>query len=157
MRIPCLSCVLGVVMGVALATGAAKAAAPAYRCELNGATVYSDKPCGAGKQTEIAIPEGPSTADRAASLRRQKADEANAHSMRAQRERKENKDDAARKKDDAERARHARLCAKLATKIKLGRADLYPSGARQLATRKARLHRAEEDYAATCGKLDALK
>ena len=140
-----------------LATSGIAGAAGAYRCEIDGKVIYSDAPCSAGKQTEIATPAGPSSADRAEALRRQKADAANAHVMQTQRERKEKKDDAVRKKDDAEHARHARSCAKLAAKIKLGRAELYPAGRRQLATRQTRLHHAEEDYAATCGKLDALK
>lgn len=133
------------------------AAAEVYRCESGGVIVYSDKPCVSGVQKQVAVPAPPSASERATAEERQRSDAAKALAMRKQREREERVDASARKKGDAERLRQQRNCRRLAERIRRERAELATSAMRRPATKRTRLHRTEEDYAADCGGLDSLK
>ena len=133
------------------------ATAEVYRCESGGAIVYSDKPCASGVQKEVAVPAPPSSAERAAAEKRQRADEAKALAMQKQREHDEHADASARRKSDAERLRQQRNCKRLAARIRRERDELAAGTVRRPDTKRTRLHHAEEDYAADCGRLEALK
>ena len=146
-----------VLPGLTAMVFALPAAAEVYRCESGGATVYSDKPCTSGVQKELAVPAPPSAAQRAAAEKRQRADQAKALAMQKQREHDEHADASARKKSDAGRVRQQRNCKRLAARIRRERDELAAGTGRRAATKRTRLHHAEEDYTADCGKLEALR
>ena len=133
------------------------ATAEVYRCESGGAVVYSDKPCASGVQKQVDVPPPPSAGDRAAAEKRQRADEAKALAMQKQREHDEHADASARRKSNAERLHQQRNCKRLAARIRRERDEMASGAIRRPSTKTTRLHHDEEDYAADCGRLDALK
>ena len=133
------------------------AAAEVYRCESGGAVVYSDKPCASGVQKQVDVPAPPNASDRAAAEKRQRADETKALAMQKQREREEHAAASARGKSDAQRLHQQRNCKRLAERIRRERDELAAGAIRRPGTKTTRLHRDEENYAADCGRLEALK
>lgn len=143
---------LAVIASCAIAGTATAASAAAYRCEVDGKTLYSDKPCGAGKQSDVAIDtEGPSAADRAAAAARLRSDKAEADAMQRNREKRERIEPVSTRAV-SERSKQVNACGKLAVRAKRAHEDYDIAGPREQIKKRVRMLRADEDYAALCKK-----
>ena len=124
----------------------------AYRCEVDGKTIYSDKPCGIGRQSEVAIDtQGPSAEDRAAAAARLRSDKGEANAMQRDREKREQVERVA-VRAGSDRSKQGYACAKLAVRAKRAHEDYDTAGPREQAKKRVRMRRADEDYAALCKK-----
>ncbi|MGI9024864.1 MAG: DUF4124 domain-containing protein [Burkholderiaceae bacterium] len=127
----------------------------AYRCEADGRTIYSDKPCSAGQQSEVAIDaSGPSAEDRATAAARLRSDKATAKALQRDREKRERGERTERVSTRAgsDRAKEVNACTKLAVRARRAHEDYNAAGPREQAKKRVRMMRAEEDYAALCKK-----
>lgn len=142
--------ILAMIAALAITHGAA--ATTVYKCEHAGKTVYSDSPCGPGRQSEVAVDpalapdrEARATAENRASREVQRADQAVANARRRA------DDDARRRTEIAvadrktEEARLRKEAAE-AEKAALGRPAVKPKLAkpRKPSGFKARAPRASE-------------
>lgn len=143
-----------VTLFLAAATWCAMTAAwpAAYRCEVDGKTLYGDQPCNTGRQSEVAIDsQGPSAADRAAAAQRLRSDKAAAAVMQREREKRE-RVERVPGRAASERNKEVRACAKLAVRARRAREDYDATGPGDRPKKRIRMLRAEEDYAAQCKK-----
>ncbi len=147
-----LNSLLAIIASCAVVTPAIAASAAAYRCEVDGKTLYSDKPCGVGKQAEVAIDtEGPSAADRAAAAARLRNDKAAADAMQRDREKRERIEPVSRR-TVSERSKQRDACTKLAVRARRAHEDYDAVAPREQARKRVRMLRADEDFAALCKK-----
>ncbi len=127
----------------------------AYRCEVDGKTIYSDRPCNIGRQSEVTIDAvGPGAEDRAAAAARLRNDKATAASLQRDREKRERDERFERVASRAgfERSRQLNACTKLAVRAKRAHEDYDTAGPRDQPKKRVRMLRADEDYAALCKK-----
>ncbi len=124
----------------------------AYRCEADGKTVYSDKPCNAGRQSEVAIDaSGPSAADRAAAAARLRSDKAAADAMQRDREKRE-RAERVPVRAVSDRSKEVGSCRKLAVRARRAHEDYDAAALREQPKKRTRMLRADEDYATLCKK-----
>ena len=124
----------------------------AYRCEADGKTIYSDKPCNIGRQSEVAVDaSGPSIEDRAAAAARLRHDKATADAMQRDREKRE-RIEGVSTRAGSDRSKQLNACTKLAVRARRAHEDYDAAGPREQSKKRVRRLRAEEDYAALCKK-----
>lgn len=144
--------VFKLAIAVVTACVASSAWSAAYRCEVDGKTIYSDRPCNIGRQSEVAIDsQGPSVEDRAAAAARLRSDKATAEAMQRDREKREHADRIAIRAGP-DRSKQVAACAKLAVRAKRAREDYDTAGPREQSKKRVRMLRADEDYASFCKK-----
>lgn len=124
----------------------------AYRCQADGKTIYSDKPCNVGRQSGVAIDtSGPSAEDRAAAAARLRNDKATVEAMQRDREKRERPEPVA-SRAGSDRAKQLNACTKLAVRARRAHEDYVAAGPREQPKKRMRMLRAEEDYASFCKK-----
>ena len=141
--------VLKLAAAIVMACAMSSACSAAYRCEVDGRTIYSDKPCRVGRQSEVAVDiQGPSATDRAAAAARLRNDKAEANAMQHEREKREQ----VAVRTSLDRRREVNACPKLAIRAKRAHEDYATAGPREQTKKRVRMLRADEDYAALCKK-----
>ena len=141
---------VAVVVVMACEVGSARSAA--YRCEADGKIIYSDQPCSAGRQSEVAVDApGPSAEDRAAAAARLRNDKAAAVAMERDREKRERVEHVSARAG-SDRSKQFNACTKLAVRARRAHEDYNLAGPREQAKKRVRMLRADEDYAALCKK-----
>ena len=118
------------------------------KCEIDGETIYTEKPCSDGTSTSVSEPPAPDDTAEArhralqerTALRRMEKNKA----ARAAKEKLE--------QDKAERVAAAKKkkCAPLAQRMKWAKEDLATAEAKSLEQAKKKARRAEEKYALEC-------
>ncbi len=138
---------------VAVCPGASPAAAlTAYKCVVDDRVLYSDRPCNVGQQSTHAFDSHePLPADRAAADARLRDDQRAAAALQRERLKREEVVPLSRR-IEAERARKASICSRLALRARRAREDYEDAGSRDRSQKQVRSRRAEEDRAAACSK-----
>jgi hypothetical protein len=122
----------------------------AYKCDVNGTVVYSDQPCAAGKQTQLAAPAAVSekdATDAASAARRDKAELTRLESERRKREAADEKRAAQARR---EAAMKERKCGVLAQRVKWAEEDASRAAGKSAAKAERRKRRAKEAYELQC-------
>jgi len=143
-------------LGLALSLSFTAAHAAAYRCDDAGRITYTNLPCPSGRQTEIVDrAPTPSEQDRAAAEARQRSQRAQLTVIEQGHERERAQDAKAAALAacrNAGRGKELAACSKLALRAKRAREDLDVAPSRDRTAQRARLRRADDDYAALCRK-----
>jgi hypothetical protein len=139
-------------LAIAASCASGSAWSAAYRCEVDGKTVYGDKPCVTGRQSEVAIDDNrPNAEDRAAAAARLRSDKAAADAMQRDREKRE-RVERVPARAVSERSKEVNACAKLAVRARRAHEDYDTAGPRDQPKKRIRMLRADEDYATLCKK-----
>ena len=150
--LPSATLLLAILQSATLLSTAAADAAPltAYKCTIDGATLYADRPCTTGRSATLTIgPADPSSDDRRAALARSHDEQRALAALErdralADREAlKSSRVAAARRHDDRE-------CARLALRAHRAHDDMATATPRDESKLRRALRRADDDYAVAC-------
>ncbi|WP_317205500.1 DUF4124 domain-containing protein [Janthinobacterium sp.] len=135
------------LLGLAALCGAASAQT-VYKCVSDGKTSYGTTPCPSGRGVALDVPPPPAPApDAAAALAR---DEKTATRLRAERLRREAREDSAQARAGKAAAARRKKCAALALRQKWAAEDARGAGEKTATKARVKARRAAEKLALEC-------
>ena len=139
-------------MALGLCVALPPASAATYRCDVDGRTLYADRPCDRGRESRVADAQAPTAADRASANARARADRAALVALDEARRRDERHDAAASTRRDVDRRRRLEACTRMTLRARRAREDVETAGPRDQAKARVHARRADEDRAVRCAQ-----